>query len=89
MTAMERTDMQTLADRPPATADKDVPAAFAFEHIHKTFRSKDGGTVTALHDVGFSVRNDALTGQYCEEMSRLASRMRANSSGVMAHDAAG
>jgi NitT/TauT family transport system ATP-binding protein len=55
MTEMERTDMQTLAERPPAIADKDIPSAFAFEHIHKTFRSKDGGTVTALQDVGFSV----------------------------------
>lgn len=53
---MEKIDMQTLAERPPAIVDMDLPAAFAFEHIHKTFRSKDGGTVTALHDVGFSVR---------------------------------
>jgi len=32
-----------------------VPA-FRFDHLHKTFRSKDGGEVTALHDVGFAVR---------------------------------
>lgn len=48
--------MTLLAERPPATAGSPSGDAFAFEHLHKTFRSKDGGTVTALHDVGFSVR---------------------------------
>ena len=49
--------MQALAERPPTTTDNtQAPVAFAFEHLHKTFRSKDGGTVTALHDVGFAVR---------------------------------
>jgi len=32
------------------------PAAFGFAHLHKRFRSKDGGDVVALHDVGFEVR---------------------------------
>ncbi|MES2531824.1 MAG: ATP-binding cassette domain-containing protein, partial [Pseudomonadota bacterium] len=29
--------------------------AFRFDALHKTFRSKDGGDVIALHDVGFAV----------------------------------
>jgi len=32
------------------------PPAFAFERLHKRFRSKDGGEVVALHDVNFQVR---------------------------------
>jgi NitT/TauT family transport system ATP-binding protein len=48
--------MQPLAERPPVFESAQPLAAFAFEHLHKTFRSKDGGTVTALHDVGFAVR---------------------------------
>ena len=56
MNAKEYTDMQALAERPPVPLDAQAPAAFAFEQLHKTFRSKDGGTVTALHDVGFAVR---------------------------------
>ena len=56
MNAKEYTDMQALAERPPVPTHAQAPAAFAFEQLHKTFRSKDGGTVTALHDVGFAVR---------------------------------
>ena len=48
--------MQATAERPPATASEPAAAAFAFEHLNKTFRSKDGGTVTALQDVGFEVK---------------------------------
>ncbi|MBY4594050.1 ABC transporter ATP-binding protein [bacterium BD-1] len=48
--------METVAERPPTAANAQASPAFAFEHLHKTFRSKDGGTVTALHDVSFPVK---------------------------------
>lgn len=32
------------------------PAAFSFTGVHKRFRSKDGATIVALHDVGFDVQ---------------------------------
>jgi NitT/TauT family transport system ATP-binding protein len=38
----------------PHEASGGVPA-FRFEGLHKTFRSKDGADVVALHDVSFSV----------------------------------
>jgi len=40
----------------------DAVPAFRFEGLHKTFRSKDGGNVVALHDVSFSVaRGEFIT----------------------------
>ncbi len=40
----------------PLTAEQARPAAFRFQHLHKRFRSMDGGDVVALHDVNFEVR---------------------------------
>ncbi|MBP6897809.1 MAG: ABC transporter ATP-binding protein [Pseudacidovorax sp.] len=39
-----------------STLAPEAPPAFRFGGLHKTFRSKDGGDVVALHDVHFSVR---------------------------------
>ena len=47
--------MQAIAEKPPSVAGAPAAPAFAFEHLHKTFRAKDGGTITALHDVSFAV----------------------------------
>ncbi|RYY50308.1 MAG: ATP-binding cassette domain-containing protein, partial [Comamonadaceae bacterium] len=41
------------ADALPAATVQ--PPSFRFEGLHKTFRSKDGGEIVALHDVSFQV----------------------------------
>ncbi|MBL0422652.1 ABC transporter ATP-binding protein [Ramlibacter sp. AW1] len=38
------------------TGAQAAPPAFSFQRVHKKFTSQDGGTITALHDVGFEVR---------------------------------
>jgi NitT/TauT family transport system ATP-binding protein len=40
----------------PLATQQAQPSAFSFEHLHKRFRSMDGGDVVALHDVDFDVR---------------------------------
>jgi NitT/TauT family transport system ATP-binding protein len=40
----------------PLTSGQAQPPAFAFDHLQKIFRSKDGGDVVALRDVNFEVR---------------------------------
>jgi NitT/TauT family transport system ATP-binding protein len=40
----------------PLAPDHTRPSAFRFQHLHKRFRSLDGGDVVALHDVNFEVR---------------------------------
>jgi NitT/TauT family transport system ATP-binding protein len=44
----------TLQETAAAAGSQPAPA-FRFEGLHKTFRSKDGADVVALHDVSFSV----------------------------------
>ena len=39
----------------PLRTEHTPPAAFGFAGLHKRVRSKDGGDVVALHDVGFDV----------------------------------
>ncbi|RYY92678.1 MAG: ABC transporter ATP-binding protein, partial [Comamonadaceae bacterium] len=41
-------------DRATPPADAQAPS-FRFAGLHKTFRSKDGGEIVALHDVNFQV----------------------------------
>jgi NitT/TauT family transport system ATP-binding protein len=40
----------------PMTARQAEAPAFSFDRLHKEFRSKDGGDVIALRDVGFEVK---------------------------------
>lgn len=41
----------------PLSDDGFKPAAIEFKHVHKKFKSLDGGDVVALHDVSFDVRH--------------------------------
>jgi NitT/TauT family transport system ATP-binding protein len=40
----------------PLSGAQAAPPAFSFQGVHKIFRSQDGGEITALHNVGFEVR---------------------------------
>jgi len=52
--AMEVGAAQPARLRLAATATNTTPA-FRFDHLHKTFRSKDGAEIVALQDVSFAV----------------------------------
>jgi ABC-2 type transport system ATP-binding protein len=47
---------------PPTANSPAVPAAISAEHLAKSFTTPDGGTVTAVDDVSFTVARGGVTG---------------------------